>query len=432
MFKEKQIVTASLLTLLLIFLSTAACYGSKRVKMDITATDVRKVIVAVPAFIPDGLPASQKGQQMAELLGRALEIHGFIDLVDSRRFIGLQNVDWKGLEVDYAVMGKFNLMGNKLMIEGRILDVAENRLLAGRRYRGAISQQDDMVLRLADALIEEFTGQPGISRTSIAYVSDVSGKKEVYVADILGRKQRQITKHRHLCVAPKFTPDGNQLAYTTYHRGNQDLYITDLRQSKVTRSLSRRHGMNLSPAFSPDGKHMVVTLSKDGGPDLYLMDRKGKVIQRLTAGAGINVSASYSPDGENIVFVSDRSRKPQIYTMNLATQQVKRLTFRGAGTENSEPEWSPQGDLIAFTGMVNGHYQLFTMDPQGQNIRQLTSSWGDYESPSWSPDGKLITFTRRRNGKSEVCMIGKNGKGLRVLLPFKGNKSYPEWSPALK
>jgi len=432
MFYHKPKIFVSL-TLFLTILLIATTLHAKRVYLDITASDVRKVIVAVPAFTAEsGTPGGQNGQQMADLLGRALEIHGFIDLVDSSRFAGMANVDWKALGVDYTVMGKYQSNGKNLVIEGRILDVAENRLLAGRRYRGTTSQQEDMVLRLADALIEEFTGQPGISRTSVAYVSDVSGRKEIYISDILGRNQRQITRHRHLCVSPTFTPDGNYLAYTTYHRGNQDLYITDLRQSQVTRSLSRRKGMNLAPAFSPDGKQMVVTLSKDGGPDLYLMDRKGQVLKRLTAKAGINVSASYSPDGKNIVFVSDRSRKPQIYTMNLATQQVKRLTFSGAGSENSEPDWSPTGDLIAFTGLVDGHFQIFTMDPQGRNIKQLTSSWGDYESPSWSPDGKLLTFTRRRNGKSEVCIMNRNGKGVRVLFPFKGNKSYPQWSPAPK
>lgn len=428
-FKCNVLVFVALL-LTFSFLTDKA--SAERVYLNISAADVRKVVVAVPAFPFTGSPAgNQKGKEMAQLLGRALEIHGFIDLVDTSRYAGVQNVDWRALGVDYAVMGKFTQSGKEMVIEGRLLDVAENRLLAGRRYRGAASQQDDMILRLADGLIEEFTGEPGISRTSIAYVSDVSGRKEIYISDILGQNQRQITKHKHLAVSPRFTPDGNYLAYTTYHRGNQDLYITDLRQNKVTRSLSRRKGMNLAPAFSPDGKSMIVTLSKDGGPDLYLLDRKGKILKRITSRSGINVSASYAPDGKKIVFVSDRSGQPQVYTMDLKSGNVRRLTFKSAGTQNSEPNWSPKGDLIAFSGLVDGHNQIFTMDPQGNNVKRLTTSWGDYESPSWSPDGKLLTFTRRRNGKSEICIIGKNGKGLKVLFPYKGNKSYPQWSPYL-
>lgn len=424
---------STVVTLLFILCWFSANVHAERVYLDITAADVRKVVVAVPPFAEAGGAAGRKqGMEMAELIGRALEIHGFIELVDSSRYAGMENVDWRALGVDYTVVGKYSQSGEDMVIEGRLLDVTENALLAGRRYRGTVMQQDDMVLRLADALIEEFTGEPGISRTSIAYISDATGRKEVYVADILGRDQRQVTKHRHLAVSPRFTPDGNFLAYTTYHRGNQDLYITDLRQREITRSLSRRKGMNLAPAFAPDGQSMVLTLSKDGAPDLYRLDRRGKILKRLTSRSGINVSPSFAPDGKKIVFVSDRSGRPQIYTMDSNGDREQRLTFSSAGSENSEPVWSPKGDLIAFSGLVDGHNQLFTMDPQGGNVRQLTSAWGDYESPTWSPDGKMLAFSRKRNGKSDICAIGRNGKGLRVLFPFTGNKAYPRWSPAVR
>ncbi len=402
--------------------------AAERVYLDITASNVRKVVVAVPAFVDKtGTDTSGRGLRMAELLARGLDFHGFVRLIDPARYGGLQDADWKQLEVDYVVRGSYQLDGTRLTVEGRLFDVAEDRLLAGRRYRGLERQQDDMILRFCDALVEEFTGEPGISRTSIAYVSDETGRKEIYISDVLGRSRRQVTRHRHLCVSPRFTPDGNFLAYTTYHRGNQDLYITDLRQNRITRALSRRKGMNLAPAFSPDGKTMVVTLSKDGSPDLYLLDRKGKILKRLTRRAGINVSPSFAPDGRSIVFVSDRSGRPQLYIMDMGNLKVRRLTFRGS--ENSEPSWSPKGDRIAYTSLVDGHYRIFTIDPAGGTPRQVTSSWGEYESPTWSPDGRQIAFSRRRNGHSEICAVLANGKDLRVLFKLKGNQSYPQWSP---
>ncbi|HFQ89324.1 MAG TPA: Tol-Pal system beta propeller repeat protein TolB [Desulfobulbus sp.] len=402
---------------------------AERVYLDITASEVRKVVVAVPAFVDKkGSDATgRRGLRMAELLGRALDFHGFVRVLDPARYGGLQDADWKKLQADYVVRGSYELDGNRLTVEGRLYDVAEDRLLAGRRYRGLARQQDDMVLRFADALVEEFTGEPGISRTSIAYVSDDTGYKEIYISDVLGRTRRQVTRHRHLCVSPRFTPDGNFLAYTTYHHGNQDLYITDLRQNRITRPLSRRKGMNLAPAFSPDGKTMVLTLSKDGNPDLYLLDRRGRILGRLTRGEGINVSPSFSPDGKSLVFVSDRSGRPQLYIMDMASRKVRRLTFQGV--ENSEPSWSPKGDRIAYTSLVDGHYQIFTIDPAGGTPRQVTTAWGKYESPTWSPDGRQIAFSRSRNGHSEICAALANGKDLRVLFKLKGNQSYPQWSP---
>ncbi len=421
-------VLLSFSLLFLLVISFVPQVLAKRVYLDITASDVRKIVVAIPDFKDQktGIQDGTTGRKMAELLGKALEFHGFVRVVDPGSYGSGPDVNWADYGVDYVVRGQFSRSGREMVIEGRLQDIAENRMLAGRRYKGVVGQQDDMVLRLADALVEEFTGEPGISRTSIAYVSDETGAKEVFLGDVMNRGRRQITRHKHLCVSPRFTPDGNFLAYTTYHRGNQDLYITDLRQNKVTRSLSRRKGMNLAPAFSPDGKTMVVTLSKDGSPDLYLMTRKGKIIKRLTSRMGINVSPSFSPDGKTMVFVSDRSGRPQLYLMDMSSGRVQRLTFEGK--ENSEPAWSPKGDKIAYTGRIGGRYQLFTIDPRGGHPTQITSEWGDFESPTWSPDGKQLVFSRRRNGHSEICRIFANGKGMQVLFALKGNQSYPRWS----
>ena len=402
--------------------------SAERVYLDIAASEMRKVVVAVPPFIDDyGKLNSSTGQDIADLLARGLAFHGFIQIVDPGRFGPDRDADWKNLGVDYVVLGKFTSSGDGFSIEGRLLDVVENKVLAGRRYKGAAVQQDEMTLRLVDAFIEEFTGEPGISRTSIAFISDVSDRKEVYVADVLGLKVRRITRHNHLCVSPRFTPDGRFLAYSSYHHGNQDLYITELNQSKVTRVLSRRKGMNLAPAFSPDGKTMVATLSKGGSPDLYRMNRKGEILEQLTKRSGINVSPSFSPDGKSLTFVSDRSGKPQVYIMNMQTRQVRRLTFQG--TENAEPCWSPKGERIVYTGLADGHYRIFTISVNGGSPTRISSGWGDFESPTWSPDGKQIAFSRKGEGKQQIYVVFANGKGQRKLFQLQGRQSYPQWSP---
>jgi len=418
-------------SLILMLLGSFSLAGAERVYLDITAQDMRKVVVAVPWFDRSAGPAGeQQGRAMAELLARGLEFHGFIEILDPQRYGGRSDADWKMLGVDYVVIGKYEVQDSGMMIEGRLLDVGTDRMLAGRRYRGGVNQQEDMVLRLCDALIEEFTGEEGVSRSRIAFVSDASGKKEVYVSNVLGLNMRQVTRHKHLAVSPRFSPDGTYLAYSSYHSGNQNLYLTDLRQNQVTRAISRRKGMNLAPAWSPDGKSMIVTLSKDGSPDLYRIDREGKILERLTERAGINVSASWSPDGRSVVFVSDRSGRPQLYIMNVKSKQVRRLTYEGS--ENTEPDWSPKGDLIAFTGLRDGNYQIFVINPDDpRSLRQVSSGWGEFESPTWSPDGRQIAFSRKRDGKQQICVMQKDGRDVRVLFDIPGNQTYPQWTVPL-
>ncbi len=430
LFSLSRLCTA-LLAAVVFSLSPLSRAAAERIYLDIAASEMRKIVVAVPAFVDTaGNATSQTGQEIADLVAKGLEFHGFIQIVDPAAYGANRGVDWKALGADYVVMGKFTSSGNTIVIEGSLLDVVENKMLAGRRYKGSVAQRDDMALRLVDALVEEFTGEPGISRTSIAFISDATGRKEVYLADVLGRKVRRITRHNHLCVSPRFTPDGSSLAYSSYHRGNQNLYITKLNQNKVTRALSRRNGMNLAPAFSPDGRTMVVTLSKGGSPDLYLMDRKGKIIEQLTRRAGINVSPSFSPDGRSLSFVSDRSGKPQVYIMDMQSRQTRRLTFQG--NENAEPSWSPKGDKITYTGLTAGHYQIFTIPISGGSPAQVSSGPGDFESPTWSPDGKQIVFSRKYNGRQELYAVFANGKGQRKLFNLEGNQSYSQWSPQVQ
>jgi len=410
---------------LLYCLMPLSIQAEERTYYDISASDVRKIMLAVPTFTG----SSSQGGAVAKLLSKGLDLHGFIGVVDPSRYGSSRDADWKSVGVDYVVLGQVNNDPAGLVVEGQILDVASGKLLAGRRVRGAAAQLEDMTLRLCDSLIQDFTGEMGVSRTRIAFISDGTGRKEVYLSDILGLHPRQITKHRALCVAPRFTPDGNHLTYSSYHRGNQDLYITDLRQSQSTRSISRRKGLNLAPAFAPNGRSMILTLSKNGNPDLFSLDMQGNILGQLTSGSGINVSASYSPDGRSIAFVSDRSGKPNVYVMSAGGGSAKRLTFKCS--ENSEPAWSPKGDEIAFTGLTGGQYQLFVMDTNGGNVRQITNGGGNFESPTWAPDGRLLAVTRKSGSRSELCVVSKNGKDVRVLFTMRGNQSYPQWSGRL-
>jgi TolB protein len=405
---------------------------AKRVNLDITAAGISKVPLAVPWFVNKNNPAliSQSGKKMADVLSRALNFHGFINIIPVADYNGSQKTDWARYGADFAVLGQYAVSGKKLTLELRLINVLEGRMILGKRYRASAKKQRMMLFKFADEVIFKLTGKRGVSSTEIVYVSDENGNKEIYLADVLGDNHRQITRHNYIAVSPRFTPDGRKLSYTSYHRGNPNLYLTDLNQAKTTRAISRRKGLNMAPSWSPDGKTMVATLSKDGNPDLYLLRADGRIIKRLTMNTGINVSPSFSPDGRKLAFVSDRSGRPQIYVMDMRTARTKRITYQG--NENSTPSWSPDGDRIAYTCSHEGVYQIFLISPDGGQPVQVTKSWGDHESPSWSPDGRQIVFARKRNNKSEICRIFHNGKGERRLFKLPGNQTQPQWSTWLK
>lgn len=418
----------------LIFLSLLASLlwtfpASARIEIDITSAEMRKVVVALPHFVNLATPdqIEERGVQMADLLGRALEAHGFLKVLPAKSYGGGQTNDWGRLGAELAVLGQYSSEGNELVLELRVVDGASGKMLLGRRYRCSPYQTRPAILKFCDETILTLTGEKGISQTSIAFVTEKDGIKEIYLTDLLGDQLRQITRHNRLALSPRFTPDGRELSYTSFHRGNPNLYLTELNQDKVTRPISQRAGLNMTPAWHPDGKTMAVTLSPKGNAELFLMDRNGKILEQLTREEGLNVSPTWSPDGSRLAFVSDRSGKPQIYVLEMKSRQVKRITYQG--NYNTTPAWSPKGDQIAYSSSKEKHYQIFVISPEGGSSSQITKGPGDHESPSWSPDGRQIVFSHTLDGHTKICATFRNNTGQRVLFDWVGEESMPQWSP---
>ncbi len=425
--KKLTLIAACLFLTLFVLTSPVL---AKRISLDITSADARKIIFAIPWFQSAGSTSDAKlDRSLADSLAKALVFHGIIDVLPNQRVVGSGAGDWARLGADYGVIGRYSVSKDQINMEVRLFDAADEKMLMGKAYKGPLDERDLMIYKFTDAIINELTGAPGLATTQIGFVTPPSDKpeREVFITDILGRKMRQITRHRNLVVSPRFSPDGAYLAYTSYHSGNQNLYITDLRQSKTTRVISRRKGMNLASAWSPDAETMVVTLSFQGNPDLYLINRRGEILRQLTKRTGINVSPSFSPDGRHIVFVSDRSGKPQLYLMELSSGNTQRLTFEGV--ENAEPSWSPAENLVVYSSLRGGIYQLCTIDPFTiGSSTQITSDQTHHETPSWSPDGNQIIFAKRDGKGHKVYGIMKNGLHQRMLFSLPGSQTYPRWA----
>ncbi len=415
-----------IVTLLLLSNSVSA---EEMAYLDITSPAARKFSLAVPEFAGQYAQDQQSplGRELADILGRALQFHGIVSVLPAKSYDDSQTADWTGLGVDYVILSQYSVSSGNLALQLRLLDVTSGSIMMGKAYNGPVSQKDEMLFRFCDNVIKELTGEQGIAWSQIAFVSQNNKIKEAFITDILGRHFRQVTRHHNIVVSPRFTPDGLFLSYSSYHSGNQYLYITDLRQSETTHALSRRAGLNLAPAWAPDGRTMIVTLSINDNPDLYRMDNHGNILEQLTKNEGANVSASYSSDGGRIVFVSDRSGKPQLYLMDLATKNVQRLTF--TGSENAEPDWSPKEDRIVYSSLIDGLYQICTIQPNPDaKSTRITKDLARNEQPAWSPDGNQIVFSKRKGEVYKIYVMLKDGSFERQLFSYPGSQSYPRWA----
>lgn len=331
--------------------------------------------------------------------------------------------------VDVVIWGRLTReRDGSLLWDGKGYDGGSGSPVVEKIFRG----RDQKYLRsiahsFSDALVAGFTGEKGIAQTRIAFVSDRSGKKELYLMDYDGANVVQITRDRSIALTPRWSPDGKLITFVSYRDGAPSLHSW-VPTSGRRWSMVALPGTTISPAWSPKGDRLAFSSSQTGDPDLYLSDADGKHPRRLTFVMGADLSPSWSPNGGQVVFNSDRGGSAQIYLMNEDGSDQRRLTFEG--TYNTTPAFSPKGDWIAYTCRIEGQDQICLISPDGGRRVQLTSSPGPNVNPSWAPGGRHVVFESGRGGDAHLYVIGLDGTGEEALTSGAGNDQTPGWSPS--
>ncbi len=406
--------------------------------IDISNPFLRKIPIAIPLFKPfsGSLEEDQTSVRASGLLAEALEFTGYFKMLDRESFLfdhrksGIVIPDinfrnWTGIGSELLVTGGILMQDRMIQIELRLYDVFKEKLLVGKRYKGTTEDLRIIVHRFCRDVLIKLTGDPGVFDTQIAFVSTVAGNKEIFISEFDGYRPKRITYNNSISLFPAWSSDSKWIAFTSYARGNPDLYIKHLTEKRG--AVVARKGINITPEWVPGQFSLAAALSFSGDPEIYLLTGSGKIIKRLTRARGIDSSPSFSPDGKKMAFVSKRSGKPQIHIMDMGSGQVERLTYEGK--YNTQPDWSPAGDKIAYTAMEKGLINIMVIKADGNSDPiQLTFDSRDNESPSWSPDGSLIAFSSTREGPSRIYVMTAYGTDQRRLLALPGSQTNPAWS----
>lgn len=331
-----------------------------------------------------------------------------------------------GGKAEIILSGRLKIEKEQIHLDVALYSAKTGKWIWGRKFSGSVREMRAISHRASDKIVYQMTGEAGIAETEIAYVSDQGGSKEVYLMDYDGYNARLVTLNRTINLFPRWSPDGNKIAYTSYIDKNPDIWIYDL--STARRWKMATGGLRISATFFPDGKKVLFAGSVDGMTQLFTAGEDGKNIKRLTFSGGNDLSPSFSPSGRDLVFNSDRGGTPQLYLMNSDGTNLRRLTFQGE--YNTTPSWSPKGDWIAYTCRDDGRLHVCLISPDGQKMKNLSpGNLFDDESPVWAPDGRHLTFSSNREGKQDVYMMTSEGTEVEKLTTRGGNNINPAWSP---
>jgi Tol biopolymer transport system component len=222
----------------------------------------------------------------------------------------------------------------------------------------------------------------------------------------------------------------------TNPNGRVKIYTIDLASGRIAALTREGDWDDEQPRWSPDGQRIAFKSNRSGSYNLYVMDADGRNLRRLTSHGGNDHDPSWLPDGASFVFTSDRDRghaRFDLYRYWLADGSIERLTNSFEGFAFM-PSVSPDGNWVAFVattfpvvdGWVNQVHVLELATGQTWPFDAALGCW-----PNWSPDGQTI---------AHVSIVGDTPSTIQTINsfgeapePIPGESSrwhyYPDWSP---
>ncbi len=294
-------------------------------------------------------------------------------------------------------------------------------------YQGTVSGSNlnNATLRACDAAVKALTGKPGFFAGQLAFISDRTGNREVWMGDLFFRNARPITNDRSNAQRPYLTPDGRTIFYRSYYKtGGSDVFKQDLATGRRM-PFAAYKGTNAGGAVSPDGQNVALILSSPGNAELYIQDvNKSRKPRRLTTNRTVEADPTWSPNGRRLI-VASGAGSPQLYEIPSQGGALQRIPTNISGY-CAEPTWNPLDESkIAFTCSMGGGFELALYQFGQGSAKALTSVSGNAMEPIWLNDGRHLIFTEEfRGGKTKLVILdSETGKTTAITPSNFGNAS---------
>ncbi|WP_343639132.1 PDZ domain-containing protein [Roseateles sp.] len=206
-----------------------------------------------------------------------------------------------------------------------------------------------------------------------------------------------------------------------------DLWIAN-RDGSQPRRLAGQAAPEFAPRFSPDGQWIAFSAGYDGNTDVYVIAAAGGQPRRLTWHPAADQVTGWSADGKRVLFASNRE------VLNNRSKQLFEVPLEG-GFEQKVMEavayegvWSPDGTRLAYRPYqaayngTSGWRQtrggttppIWILDPKGKTWEQIPHVNATDNNPIWMGD-EVVFISDRNDGAANLFAFNTKTKALRQL-----------------
>jgi dipeptidyl aminopeptidase/acylaminoacyl peptidase len=241
---------------------------------------------------------------------------------------------------------------------------------------------------------------------------------------------------------PQISPDGEFIAYTiTWYdieknTNNSDIYLITTDGQNLRQLTSSPH-KDFSPRWSPDGNSLAFISTRDGLPQIYLVGFADNEIKKLTDIVTGVESFSWSPNGKYVAVATDMYPEAQTpeesaeidseRSDSLGTGKIfDKLLFR---------HWNEWRDgkysRVLVVPVEGGKPQSLT--PFGIDTPPI--SLGSDHDYVWAPNGSDICYVANHDSivaistNNDIWLTNRSGSMRQQISTGKGNDMGPRFSP---
>ncbi|HEU0252469.1 MAG TPA: protein kinase [Pyrinomonadaceae bacterium] len=258
-------------------------------------------------------------------------------------------------------------------------------------------------VRLSTGNVSSFFSAAGSNVTwttdgRILFVSNESGKPDIWLADGSGGNRKQLTANAALNASPAVTPDGRYVVFVSSQEGKRSLWRMNLDGSNPLR-LTRGTADGF-PTISADSRWIIYTTLDGAKPTLWKVSIDGGTPVRVTD--HIATSSSVSPDGRYIAYLYPESPDPFAPPNRLAVMpfeggsSVKTFELPASATVSTVIHWAHDGKAILYSVTGNNVTNIWSQPVDGGSPRQVT----------YFNDMLMTGFAFSADGKQLVCTRG--------------------------